>query len=434
MESSLLRNKLKSTEKSFLLEVFGPGNEYEQMAREMLFSTILTQGTTILSCLAKDEDAQNGYWDETQEKPQKRRAIKKGIQERMSRWLSKSDFGAQEYLRSHGIRFVQDDTTIAFDQSDISKEFGGKGMEGMAKGHDGSRNVTAMGHDVIGASVVPMGRGVAIPLLVELLKGRTGAPEKARNFIDQIFLATGGLGQLAMDRGYDSDALIHFLFERGYKAVIRVKHMKRDVFGDGLEISEAFQKEEGWDVKLVRAKGMQKAHLKYKLGNFPHEDTNSKTTSYFPVMLVSSFFDGKQIFLYVVRKSFDGLTPEDFKRLAQLAAQAYFDRWGIETFFLRVKQDYHIEDARVRTFRRLANLLSLCVLAYLFTSQYLRTQTEEYKFVMKAMKDSFHKVAASVQAFVINLRAMLHCERIAYISGRPRKPVTIDKRQLLLPF
>ena len=125
MESSLLRNKLKSTEKSFLLEVFGPGNEYEQMAREMLFSTILTQGTTILSCLAKDEDAQNGYWDETQEKPQKRRAIKKGIQERMSRWLSKSDFGAQEYLLSQGIRLVHDDTTIAFDQSDISKEFGG---------------------------------------------------------------------------------------------------------------------------------------------------------------------------------------------------------------------------------------------------------------------------------------------------------------------
>ena len=55
-----------------------------------------------------------------------------------------------------------------------------------------------------------------------------------------------------------------------------------------------------------------------------------------------------------------------------------------------MKQDYHIEDARVRTFRRLANLLSLCVLAYLFTSQYLRTQTEEYQFVMKAMKDSFH--------------------------------------------
>ena len=434
MESILLRNKLKSTAKSFLREVFGSGNEYEQKAREMLFLAILTQGTTILSHLAKDEGAQNDYCDETQEKPQKRRSIRKGIQERMSRWLSKRDFRAQEYLLSNGTRFVHDDVTIAFDQSDISKEFGGKGMEGMAKGHDGSRNVTAMGHDVIGASVVPMGRGVAIPLLVKLLKGRTGAPEQTRSLIDQIFLATGGLGQLALDRGYDSDALLCFLSERNYKAVVRVQHMKRDVFGDGLEISEAFQKEAGWDAKLVRAKGMQNARLKYKLGNFPHEDKKSKTTSYFPVMLVSSFFDGKEIFLYVVRSSFEGLTPEDLKRLAQQAAQAYFDRWGIETFFLRVKQDYHIEDARVRTFRRLANLLSLCVLAYLFTSQYLRTQTEEYKFVMKAMKDSFHKVAAGVQSFVINLREMLHCEQIAYISGRPRKSVARDKRQLLLPF
>lgn len=434
METSLLRNKLKSTEKSFLREVFGSGNEHEQKALEMLFSAILTQGTTILSHLAKDEDAQNVYWDETQEKPQKRRAIRKGVQERMSRWLSKCDLGAQEYLLSNGVRFVKDDTTIAFDQSDISKEFGGKGMEGMAKGHDGSRGVTAMGHDVIGASVVPVGRGVAIPLLIELQKGRTGAPEATRRLIDQLFLATKGLGQLALDRGYDSDVLLSFLFGRGYKAVIRVQYMKRDVFGDGLEISEAFQREAGWDTKLVRANGTQNAHLKYKLGNFPHEDKKSKTTSYFPVMLVSSFFDGKEIFLYVVRKSFEGLTHEDLKRLAQQAAQAYFDRWGIETFFLRVKQDYHIEEARVRTFRRLANLLSLCVLAYLFTSQYLRTQTEEYKFVMKAMKDSFHKVATGVQAFVINLREMLRCEKIAFISGRPRKPDTIEKRQLLFSF
>ena len=36
--------------------------------------------------------------------------------------------------------------------------------------------------------------------------------------------------------------------------------------------------------------------------------------------------------------------------------------------------------------------------------------------------------------FVINLREMLRCERIAYISGRPRNPVVIDKQQLLLPF
>ena len=194
MDTSLLRNKLKSTEKSFLSEVFGTGNEYEQTARETLFSTILTQGTTLLSNLAKDTDAQNVYVDETGEKPKNLRTTRKGIQERMSRWLEKSDFTAKEYLLSNGAHFVQDDATIAFDQSDISKEFGGNGMEGMAKGHDGSRGVVAMGHDVIAASVVPMGRGVAIPLLVHLQKGRTGAPEMSRKLIDEIFQATGGCG------------------------------------------------------------------------------------------------------------------------------------------------------------------------------------------------------------------------------------------------
>jgi len=431
METSLLRNKLKSTEKAFLWDVFGPGSgEHEREAREALFSALLTQGTTLLSRLARDGDAQGVCVD----RGRKRRTGAKGIQERLSRWLAKSDFGAQEYLCSNGIRFVQDETTIAFDQSDISKEFGGKGMEGMAKGYDGSRGVTAMGHDVIGASLVPTGRGVAIPLLVELQRGRSGAAEATPRLIERIFLATKGLGQLAMDRGYDSDALIHFLFERGYKAVIRVQHMKRDVFGSGLEIPAAIQEEAAWDTKLLCANGTQSVRLKYKLGDFPHEDKKSKTTSYFPVMLVSSSFDGKEIFLYVVRKSFEGLTHEDLKRLAQQAAQAYFDRWGIETFFLRVKQDYHIEEARVRTFRRLENLLSLCVLAYLFTSQYLRTQSETYKFVMKAMKDSFQKVGAGVQAFVLNLREMLRCEKLAFIGGRPRKPKTVDKRQLLLPF
>lgn len=156
MNTSLLRNKLKSTEKSFLSEVFGSGSEYEQTARETLFSTILTQGTTLLSNLAKDTDAQNVYVDETGKKPKNRRTTRKGIQERMSRWLEKNDFTAREYLLSNGARFVQDDATIAFDQSDISKEFGGKGMEGMAKGYDGSRGVIAMGHDVRSSGSIPM--------------------------------------------------------------------------------------------------------------------------------------------------------------------------------------------------------------------------------------------------------------------------------------
>ena len=113
METSLLRSTLKSTEKKFLTDVFGPGSEHEQKAREVLFSTILTQGTTLLSHLAKDADAQAVYADETQETPRKRRTTRKGVQERMSRWLAKRDFGAKRYLLANGARLVQDDVTTA---------------------------------------------------------------------------------------------------------------------------------------------------------------------------------------------------------------------------------------------------------------------------------------------------------------------------------
>ena len=40
---------------------------------------------------------------------------------------------------------VTDEATLAVDFSDISKEFGGGGMEGMEMGYDGSRHCTAMG-------------------------------------------------------------------------------------------------------------------------------------------------------------------------------------------------------------------------------------------------------------------------------------------------
>ena len=65
MDASLLRGELKSTGKAFLSEVFGDMDEPEREAGEKIFSTILNQGTPLLSRLAKDEDAQHVYEDET---------------------------------------------------------------------------------------------------------------------------------------------------------------------------------------------------------------------------------------------------------------------------------------------------------------------------------------------------------------------------------
>ena len=49
--------------------------------------------------------------------------------------------------------------------------------------------------------------------------------------------------------------------------------------------------------------------------------------------------------------------------IARWGAQAYRNRWQIERSFETVKQEFSLEKLRVRTFRRLRNVFSLCVVA-----------------------------------------------------------------------
>ena len=60
----------------------------------------------------------------------------KRAQEMVSRWLMNYDFDGKlnPYLLGHAARAAGERTTFAIDFSDISKEFGGSGMEGMEPG------------------------------------------------------------------------------------------------------------------------------------------------------------------------------------------------------------------------------------------------------------------------------------------------------------
>ena len=80
----------------------------------------------------------------------------KRTQERVSGWLGNYDFTADagRFLLSGIPVDAGDGQTYALDFPDISKEFGGRGMDGMAMGWDGSRGVTAMGHDFVDVPLV----------------------------------------------------------------------------------------------------------------------------------------------------------------------------------------------------------------------------------------------------------------------------------------
>ena len=117
----------------------------------------------------------------------------------MSGWLNAYDFAAllNPYLLARSAAGVTDEATLAVDFSDISKEFGGTGMEGMEMGYDGSRHCTAMGHDFISVSLVGAAYREAFPVYAKL-----GRASKVRiRFISGRPRTRGRLlpGQLTLD-------------------------------------------------------------------------------------------------------------------------------------------------------------------------------------------------------------------------------------------
>ena len=115
------------------------------------------------------------------------------------------------------------------------------------------------------------------------------------------------------------------------------------------------------------------------------------------------------------------------------AAQAYGNRWQVERSFETVKQEFSLEKLRVRTFRRLKNVFSPCVVAYLFVTRYLRASSR-FKGIVKAIRDNCTEQSLRTHPLLANLRSLIGEERIRNITGRPRKPPEKEPDQLEFAF
>ena len=405
MPDSVLQADLRRLEEGFVAKVFpGRGASFARAANA-LFSALVRGG----SPLVRDMAAFAGG-----------RAGPKGAMERVSGWLGRYDFagGAAEWVSGRFAPEVSEATTIAVDASDISKEFGGKGMEGMAKGWDGSRHATAMGHTFYAACAVSPGGDTVAPLAFGFEKGRKPLDRRLKDTLDAVRLATGGKGVFVLDRGGDSDGTMSLLLCKGDRAVVRVNRLDRDVFGTGRGVDEELSLLPSATVALRKPGKAVPAQVRWKMGAFG--------ALHAPVLVVSSTLGESTLYLYALPGKdmpAEG-APDRAARLAALAAraaQAYLDRWQIETFFLRIKQDFALEDARVRTFKRLRNLFYLCVLGYVFCTRFVPAEAARAR-LLKAFKDNFQRVSLKMQVFLSGLRALLAQPRLSLITGRPRKP------------
>lgn len=421
---NILQNSLDVTYEDFLKGVFGARPKPERNALKSLFSEIVTGKSTLVSDLSK---------------PLRENASKaecKRVQERVSGWLGNYDFveATGGWLLKNIPEDRLDGCTFAVDFSDISKVFGGEGMEGMAMGRDGSTGEIRMGHDFICVSLVGADYPEALPVYVKLGRGRKGHDELIAEAIKAVMGRTGGRGWIVEDRGMDGAEHLWTLKRDERKAVVRVNKMDRDVFGDGLHIDVSLQSAKFFDAMLHVHTGDRRVKIRCKPGVVQYcKDPRSKdaATENVRVLVVESRFDEKSIYLYVVCPDWVLESPAQMAIYAERAAQAYCDRWQIETSFFVMKQEFALEKARVRTFRRLENIFSLCVLAYVYATQFLR-KTKGFKRILKFLADNLGTVSSKTHALLAGIRALVKEARIRFISGRPRKR-TVDDKQMALP-
>ena len=421
---NILHNSLDVTYEDFLKSVFGMKPKPEWNALKSLFSEIVTGKSTLVSDLSK---------------PLRENASKaecKRVQERVSGWLGNYDFveATGGWLLKNIPEDRLDGCTFAVDFSDISKVFGGEGMEGMAMGRDGSTGEIRMGHDFICVSLVGADYPEALPVYVKLGRGRKSHDELISEAVAAVMERTGGKGWIVEDRGMDGAEHLWTLKRDDRKAVVRVNKMDRDVFGDGLDIDASLQSARFFDAMLHVHTGDRRVKIRCKPGVVQYcKDPRSKdsVTEGVGVLVVESRFDEKSIYLYVICPDWVLRSPAQMAIYAERAAQAYCDRWQIETSFFVMKQEFALEKARVRTFKRLENIFSLCVLAYVYATQFLR-KTKGFKKILKFIADNLGTVSSKTHALLAGIRALVKEARIRFISGRPRKR-TVDDRQMALP-
>ena len=405
---------LESTSKSLLAAVFPTAGKVFREAASILFQGVAATGNPLVKNLT------GRLGDD--------KVLDKGRQERVSGWLGRYDFAGpiNRWLWNSALATVERNTVIALDGGDLSKEFGGKGMEGMEWGRDASRDTVAMGHNLLAAAVVNAPRARA--LCLKLLQGRQGLPKAERDLSAQIAKATEGKGIIACDRGFDSREFLDHAAGLSIRTVIRIRQMGRDVFGTGRSIRTELESAPSCQTTLASPTRRRKAVVRWREGLFP-----GLGGCYHPVLVVSSTFDGNTLCFYGTGFG-PFASPAERQKAAELIANAYFCRWSVEVLYQDLKQAFGLEKARVRTFKRLENLVALCVLAYAGLAHYLPVCADSAKRLVKAMKENLGTINLPFRSFVANLRNLLQMPSIRDITGRPPKSKPPDSTLLLPGF
>lgn len=416
MAQTILQTDLSVTISEFVDGVYGGSfGKCALRQTKLLLGGIIERGTTLVSALAKSLRPDRRTAPKKQREMVSRHLASLDLSTEMSKWL-----GKQVYF--------SEDTPVAIDCSDLSKQFGGRGMEGMEWGHDGSTGGKSMGHLFVSAAVVPGAGEVAKPFWVKIKRGKHGAPDLALEAVKMAHELSKGKAICILDRGGDGIPTLNALLDKKIPSIVRIAKLDRDLFGTGRTIDEELSKREKVHADLRRNSGkVQQSTIRWAVGDLDVSSSKSKDASpdYRKILVVESRFGGKSLYFYRILAAEEYGKPEVLRQRAIQTAQLYLQRWQVETSYLRLKQDFGLEDARVRTFKRLENLFALCYLAYHFVQFHIPGCGRYHRFV-KIARDNAVTLTSRAESLLAAIRVLLSEIAYKYISGRPRKKSAAD--------
>jgi hypothetical protein len=279
---------------------------------------------------------------------------------RLSRQIKGKDLTERvnKILIEEGSWRIESDTVLALDLSDISKPYAKK-MEYLDHVWNGSEGKTDKGYwlcEVIGAGVksdmiMPLYSKIYSSGAREFVSGN----EEIKEAMQKVSEGTKGRGIFVIDRGGDRSKILENIEELSVKFVIRMTSKRNIKSKTGeekniLKYAEDFYCKDYYKINIDRDGIMEEREI--KLGK-ARITINSKE---YTLGIIKGFGKEPMMLLTNVDKG------------AKDILEIYLTRWKCEEGFRFLKQEYHLEDVRVRSYVGIKNTMSLLQAVFYFIS------------------------------------------------------------------
>lgn len=287
--------------------------------------------------------------------------LKKTIN-RLSTRLKAFSEDDRKVLFNNFLKYTQehfDERTIfCVDLSDLSKKYS-KSLENLGKVHDGSSGKDNVdGYYMFEIAALTHEKAMPLPVYSKIYSNTQpdflSETDETLLGLKHLSKMYGNIGIRALDRGYDNIKLMKYFVKKKEAFILRAK-MNRNVIWNGrtyniLDLTNRFKGQ--YSLSYTNKQGKTS---KVKVSHTAIELPKLKGKKLYLVMV---FGYGATPMMLITNY------PPKGKKVATSLVKVYLKRWRIEEYFRFKKQEYAIENFRVRSFesiRSLNLLVTLCV-------------------------------------------------------------------------